>query len=250
MNSTFTRSLFSFALVLILSVSSWSQNEEWSHRPEKFYMSTGGEMIFSWANTTHPTSNEGTVLRWSPVFNFQTLANFDIGRAFGFTGGIAIRNVGYIYDFNNVDGASFKKKFRTYNVGFPVGIKIGNMDGFHIFGGYEFEFPFHYKEKTFDSDGSKIDKFSTWFSDRPQKATQSVFAGFQLGSGTQIKFKYYLNEFNNQDFTTSTPDKYPASGDPNQPYKGLQSDVFYVALSWNISRRNYQHYKSKWTDWD
>ena len=207
-------------------------------------------MIFSWANTTHPTSNEGAVLRWAPVFNFQTLMNYDLGRAFGFIGGIAIRNSGYIYDFNNVDGQQFKKKFRTYNLGIPVGIKIGNMDKYYVFGGYEFELPFHYKEKTFDNDGSKINKFTTWFSDRHQKTMHTFFAGIQMKGGTQIKFKYYLTEFHNQEFKTTTGDKYAPSGDASQPYKGLESNVFYIALAWNISKNNYNHYKSKWEDWD
>jgi len=252
MSSTLTKSLFSIVFALILSLPSWSQSEEWSHRPSKFYASTGGEMIFSWASTTHPTSNEGAVLRWAPVFNFQTLMNYDLGRAFGFTGGIAIRNQGYIYDFNDVDGSQlqFKKKFRTYNLGLPVGIKIGNMDGYHVFGGYEFELPFHYKEKTFDTDGSQIDKFNTWFSDRQQKTMHTFFAGLQMKGGTQIKFKYYLTEFHNRDFTTTTNDNYPPSGDPNQPYKGLTSNVFYIALAWNINKNNYRHYKSQWSDWD
>ncbi len=54
----------------------------------------------------------------------------------------------------------------------------------------------------------------------------------------------------NRNFTTTTDDKYPPSGDPNQPYKGLKSNVFYIALAWNINKNNYRHYKSKWSDWD
>jgi hypothetical protein len=250
MKSTLTKSLFCFVFAFILCGTAWSQDEEWSRRPQKFYMSSGGEMIFSWSNTTHPTSNEGSVLRWAPVFNFQSSINYDLGRAFGLMAGIAVRNQGYIYDFKNVDGARFKKKFRTYNLGIPVGIKIGNMDGIYIFGGYEFELPFHYKEKTFDVDGSKINKFTSWFSDRNQKTMQSLFAGIQMKGGTQIKFKYYLTELHNQNFTTTTEDLYPPSGDPNQPYKSLTSNVFYIALAWNISKKNYRHYKSKWTGWD
>ena len=250
MNTTFTRVLFSVVFALILSGTTWSQDEEWSHRPSKFYFSTGGEMIFSWASTTHPTSNEGSVLRWAPVFNFQSSVNYDVGRFFGFMGGIAIRNQGYIYDFNDVDGVQFKKKFRTYNLGIPVGIKIGNMDGFHFFGGYEFELPFHYKEKTFDNDGAKINKFTSWFSDRNQSTMHALFGGFQTKGGMQIKFKYYLTEFHNQDFATTTEDKYPPSGNLNQPYKGLTSNVFYVAVAWNISKREYSHYRSKFDDWD
>lgn len=208
-------------------------------------------MIFSWSQTEHPTSSEGVVIRWAPVFNFQTLANYDFGNAVGVMGGLAIRNSGYIYKFNNVDGQEFRKKFRTYNLGIPVGLKIGNLNKFFVYGGYEFEFPFHYKEKTFDTDGSKQDKISVWFSDRTENIQQSVFAGFQTKHGFNVKFKYYFTEFHNQDFTQTTPDEYPPSGIATQPYKDLTSNVFYISITTMIDKKNYSYYKSKdWWDWD
>lgn len=248
-----TRLIPFFALMVMLTFDLSAQreermDEEKTSRADKFYFSHGGEMIFSWSQTEHPTSSEGVVLRWSPVFNFQTHANYDLGSAFGLMAGVAIRNIGYIYQFNDVDGRSFRKKFRTYNLGIPLGIKVGNMEKFFIYAGYEFEFPFHYKEKTFDDDRSKINKFSTWFSNRVNQVQQSAFVGFQTKYGINLKFKYYITEFHNQDFTQSTEDLFPPSGNPNVPYTGLKSNIFYVSITTMIDKRQKQYY-SPW-DWD
>lgn len=245
MDSRITRLTLVFLCTLFLSGITYAQDKEWSRSRDNFYVSSGGEMIFSWANTSHPTSTDGTVLRWSPVFNFQSFLNYDFGNAFGIMGGLAIRNVGYIYHFNDVNEVEFRKKFRTYNLGIPVGIKIGNMNGWHIYGGYEFELPFHYKEKTFDEDNSKLNgqTITSWFSDRHQSTMHALYAGIQMKEGMNLKFKYYLTEFHNQGFTTTTGNEYAPSGDPNQPYRGLESNVFYIAITWNLSKKNYHYYK-------
>lgn len=39
------------------------------------------------------------------------------------------------------------------------------MQGMYVYGGYEFEMPFNYKEKRFEND-EKVSKFNTWFSSR------------------------------------------------------------------------------------
>ena len=242
--------LSAFFVLLATGLQAQFEFEE-EEKMDKFYMSHSGEMIFSWSNTTHPFSSEGVVIRWAPVFNFQTYANYDFNNVIGVMGGLAMRNIGYIYQFNNADGQgqSFRKKFRTYNLGIPLGIKLGNIEKFFVYGGYEFEFPFHYKEKTFDDDGGKIEKFSTWFSNRTENVQQAVFAGFQTKGGMNIKFKYYLTEFHNQNFSTSTEDRFPPSGDGNRPYAGVESNVFYVSFAVMIDKRSYSYYRSR-DAWD
>jgi hypothetical protein len=47
-------------------------------------------------------------------------------------------------------------------------------------------------------------------------------AGVQFPRGMNVKFKYYLSEFHNQDYTDSSGIK---------PYSGLNSHVFYVSLN-------------------
>ncbi len=81
------------------------------------------------------------------------MINYDPVRLFGLFSGIGVRNVGYIYDdYTDPDtGDKEKKKFRNYNIGIPLGIKIGNLERLFVYGGYEIEFPLAYKEKTFQN---------------------------------------------------------------------------------------------------
>ena len=92
-----------------------------------------------------------------------------------------------------------------------------------IFGGYEVEFPFHYKEKTFVDE--KKEKFTAWFSNRIEQFQHGVIVGIQFPYGTSIKFKYYFSEYHNQGYTES---------DGYQPYAGLKSNVFYFSLNFNL----------------
>jgi hypothetical protein len=190
----------------------------------KTYVTTGGEMIFSFADITDNGQSAESTLRWAPVFNFQSMYNADLSSHVGLFSGLALRNVGYIYD-NYTDPSNnvvYKKKFRSYNIGIPVGIKIGNLDKMFIYGGYEVEFPFLYKEKTFD-DGDKIDKITGWFSNRQEPIQHGFLVGIQFPYGMNVKFKYYLSEFHNQDYI---------DGAGNKPYAGLNSQVFYFSLSY------------------
>ncbi len=205
------------ALNVLMVVNAFSQYS-------KPYYSVGGEMIFSWADMTDQGQEANSLMRWAPVFNLQSFVNSDMSPHFGIFSGLAIRNVGYIYD-NYRDPVTeniYKKKFRTYNLAIPAGIKIGNLSKMFFYGGYEIEFPFVYKEKTFD-DGDKIDKITGWFSNRTESFQHGVLAGIQFPEGINLKFKYYFSEFHNQDFTDSAG---------NKPYGGLESHVFYFSLSY------------------
>lgn len=140
---------------------------------------------------------------------------------------VGLRNVGYIYDDYRDPVSSAivnKKKFRTYNLAIPVGFKFGNLSKMFFYRGYEIEFPFHYKEKTFD-DGDKIDKITGWFSNRTENFQHGLLAGIQFPEGMNLKFRYYFSEFHNQDFTDSAGVK---------PYAGLKSNVFYIAFCYDM----------------
>lgn len=200
----------------------------------KLYSTTGGEMIFSFATIDNNGDGNGNIMRWSPVFNFQVYGNYDINRSVGFIFGGSIRNVGFIYD---VPGTNTKKKFRNYNIGIPVGIKLGNMNRFFLFGGYEIEFPINYKEKTFINEQKT--KFNVWFSSRVPVYYHTAFVGVQFPYGLTLKFKYYISEFFNQDYTEN---------DGNQPYKGFKANVFYFSLGTSLFKNNkvyVKEYKEK-----
>jgi hypothetical protein len=165
----------------------------------KSYTSAGGEMIFSFANIKDNGNSESSNLRWSPVFNFQMYRNHDFNNFFGVFYGMGVRNVGFIYETPNSDTMH---KYRTYNLGVPVGIKLGSLKSTFFFGGYEIETPFHYKEKLFINDSKKeVDGY--WFNHRYVSAiNHSVFAGINFKGGFSLKFKYYMNNFFNKAIST------------------------------------------------
>lgn len=204
----------------------------------KWYATSGGEMIFSFATIDNNGVVGGNIIRWSPVFNIQVFGNADFNEHIGLLFGGAIRNVGFIYDVPGTDesGNSVKMKYRNYNFALPVGLKIGNLSKVFLFGGYEIEFPFHYRERTFINNVRQDNIISTWFSQRTPAFYNSFFAGVQFPGGVSLKFKYYTSEFFNQDFTESNG---------NQPYKGFKANVWYLSLSFNLFRNSSFYYKSE-----
>ena len=222
-------------LVIILSLSLFTANAQ-THT----YISSSGEMIFSFAKIKSAGADKSSNLRWSPVFNGQSLVNIDITQHFGIFGGLAYRNVGFIYE----PTSDTLKKFRTYNLGIPVGIKIGNLKGTFLFGGYEFEIPFAYKEKTFVNDDKKTVE-TAWFSPKVNPYTQALFAGINFKRGMSVKFKYYIDNFFNSGYSEK-------SGFVNiKPYANFTANVFYISLSWNAFKdlKSYEkkkyHFKKK-----
>jgi hypothetical protein len=198
----------------------FSQSKE---NKSKAYVTSGGELIFSFANVEQDGNSESSTMRFSPVFNLQVMLNQDMSKNFGLFTGLAVRNVGYITS-DYIDPSNslvYKKKFRTYNLGIPLGFKAGNLDKIFFYGGYDVELAFSYKEKTYDG-GDKIDKITGWFSDRNELFQHGFFAGLQFPRGLNLKFKYYLSEFHNRDYTNNAGIK---------PYAGLKTNIFYISLS-------------------
>lgn len=217
MKNIFTLIIF----IIFITISGYSQT--------KPYFTSGGEMIFSFASIDDNGKDGSSVMRWAPVLNIQSMLNVDMSENFGIFTGLAIRNVGYIYDgytinseIRGIDEGEFtyKKKFRSYNLAVPAGIKIGKLDKMFLYAGYEVELPFLYKEKTFDG-GDKIDKITGWFSPRQELFQHGFLVGIQFPYGLNLKFKYYVSEFHNQGYT---------DGAGNKPYAGLESHVFYFSL--------------------
>lgn len=195
------------------------------------YVTTGSEWIFSFGGT----NSDGPV-RFSPVVNFQVMVNKDLNEKFGVFTGFALRNVGFIWDDPN--NVNYRYKFRTYSIGLPVGIKIGNMNGAFVYGGYEIEMPINYKQKLF-IDEKKVDKFNVWFSNRVPNFHHTVFAGFQFYRGMNLKFKYYLTNFHNRDFVANDL----VNGGTFKPYENLDSNIFYISLNFSLFRNKEFYYK-------
>ncbi len=206
----------------------------------KVYGSFASEMIFSFATIDNVDDegnhyDQGNIMRWAPFLNLQGMLNVDFHNTFGlFTGG-AIRNVGFIYE-NPLDENNTKFKYRTYNFGIPVGIKIGKLDKFCVFGGYEIEFPFVYKEKQFVNEEKEV-KDVIWFSDKVEPVQHSVLAGIQFPYGAVLKFKYYLTNFHNRDYVAMV------DGVETMPYD-FKSNIFYFSICWNLFT-NWKEYDTK-----
>ena len=208
--------IFTLSIALLSAISTFAQSD--------FYVTSGGEMIFSFATIDNNGNATGNIMRWSPVFNFHGHGNYDFNKNIGLIFGLGIRNVGFIY---NEPGTGIKKKYRNYNIGIPVGVKLGNLGKVFVYGGYEIEFPINYKEKTFINEQKT--KFNVWFSKRVPAYYHSAFFGVQFPYGLSLKFKYYISEFFNQDYTEN---------DGNQPYKGFEANVFYFSLTTSLFRDN------------
>ena len=190
------------------------------------YTTTGGEWIFSWADAKQSSLDVDIITRFSPVINIQSQVHLDKTDKFGFFTGLNLRNIGFIWDDPIVPSTRYKA--RAYTVGIPVGFKVGNMTGVYLFGGYELELPFNYKEKIFVNE-DKEDKEVYWFSNRIPGLYQSLFVGIQTPYGTQLKFKYYMTNFFNKDYTAND-----GQGGTFKPYAGFDANVFYVSLSFQI----------------
>src|SRR5210317_2086723 len=113
----------------------------------QFYTTAGAEMIFSFASVSQNGTERDSRMRWSPVFNFGVHGHYDMSKSFGLFTGLKIRNIGFIYQ--NADNKKVIQ--RTYSLAIPFAIKLGNLEKFFFYGGYQFELPFHYKYKTWDS---------------------------------------------------------------------------------------------------
>lgn len=190
----------------------------------QYYTTAGAEMIFSWSTVQEFGAERETRMRWSPVFNFGVHFHYDFSKSIGVFSGIKVRNIGFIYQ--TVENKKVIQ--RSYNMGIPIALKIGNLDKFFVYAGYQFELPFHYKYKTWDSSdrsGAKT-KFTNWFSDATPSVMHTIIGGVQFYRGLNIKFEWYLDNFINPDYVRNGV----------QINEGLEVQVFSLSLAANMFR--------------
>jgi hypothetical protein len=219
---------------------------------QRIYHSNGGEIIFSGADVNYSGVNVNTNIRFTLFFHSQHHINLDLTNNIGVFTGLGIRNVGLITEdlYQNVGfldittahpdyNRDTKIKRRSYSLGFPVGLKLGSFSKhFFLFGGYEWEWMFHYKQKLF-IDGEKH-KFKEWASDRVNPWVPSVFGGIQFPQGFRLKFKYYMKDFLNPDFTGTDFGE-------QVDYSQFQSTgMWYVSMAFFINKKQIQ----KWMGGD
>ncbi len=147
------------------------------------------------SNTTYST------LRFSYIINFGLTFNYNFNRHVGVYTGIDMKNIGFIEKLSS----GMTRKQRTYNLGVPVGIKIGNMADRrgYIFLGGGIDAPFNYRQKSFVNRSQKT-KYNEWFSDATPAIMPYVFAGVAIPRGVSVKFQYYPNNYVNPDYTRNS----------------------------------------------
>jgi len=215
------------SLILFLVLSIIFITDANAQKKSSTYFTSGGELIFSFASIDNKGDDGGNVMRFTGFLHLQGLLNHDFNNTLGIFTGLAIRNVGFIY--NNWE-TGLKKKYRTYNLGIPFGFKLGAMNRTHMYAGYEIEFPTNYKEKTFNNE-RKDDKFNIWFTSRVPTIYNTVFVGIQFRYGINLKFKYYLTNFFDQSYSEINND-----GIKEQPFKDIDVRIFYFFLNINLFR--------------
>ena len=211
-------------------------------RPEvKIYSTSGGELIFSFADVENSGGSISANPRFTGFFHIGEFWHFEFTNNFGLMAGFALRNIGMITKDDGIltqehvglfdENDDVKIKRRSYSFGVPLALKLGNFNRrAFVFAGAEAELMFHYKEKLF-LNGKKEDKFNEWFSDRTNLINPSVFGGIQFPGGVNLKFKYYLLDFLNPDYTQTI------NGDRVRLYDGLTSNIFYISLSVNLRNK-------------
>jgi hypothetical protein len=217
-------------------------------------------MIFSWGdlqytdafqNAYPEASIQKMPVRFTTFFHVQQFWNLDLNNNIGFFTGIGLRNIGIIsneYLPTEINYASetpyagdyFQSKIirRTFSLGVPLAFKVGSFkDNLHIYAGGEMEWSFHMKEKYWKNNtrtGGKS-KNTEWFPNQITTLLPSAFVGLQLPKGVNIKFKYYLENFLNQDYKG-----YTANSTTNQDQivsdltRYESSNIYYISLSFHF----------------
>lgn len=223
---------------------------------QNIYPVTSGEFLFS-SGTTEFTDaymqqfpeakTMGNPMRFTVGFNITQYWHFDFNTHFGLYTGLGIKNVGLISDEMLYDGSPgiesvqpYKIIRRLYTGGIPLAVKFGAFDKhLYIFGGAEFEFGIHYKEKywnSHDRSGSKT-KTTKWFAGQTEGFLPSAIVGMQFPRGVNLKFKYYLNDFLNHDYANTN-----FVSDLTR-YK--TSQIWYLSLSWQFNTYDILDFNSK-----
>ncbi len=203
-----------------------------SQAQRAYYGSTEICINFSLADIDAGTANVDNILRFAPVLNIAAHLNLDLSSAFGFTLGMGIENSGFVAGLPDEE-KNVRMKYRTYNLGFPVGFKFGDLnqeDPMFFFGGYEAAFPINYKEKKLVN-GDREDITTSWFTDRTPTLVHSLFAGIQFRNGISLKAKYGLSNFFNQDYTEYEDDPVTSERIPVKPFENIEVHVITVSIS-------------------
>ena len=103
---------------------------------------------------------------------------------------------------------------------FTVKLKSSSKQRLNLFCRFTIE-----KEKTYDG-GDRIDRITGWSAAGRNYFSMVSLFGIQFPYEVSLKFKYYLSEFHNHDYTNNAGVK---------PYAGLKSNIYYSRLAFFFS---------------
>jgi hypothetical protein len=218
-------------VVIIIAISTLPGNTQ------KVYHALGWEMLFQWADVELAGSNVvSRPVRFTGFFHLGSYTHLDFNNNIGMYTGLALRNVGFIYD----EDIPQKTIRRSYTLGLPVAIKVGSFkDHLYFFGGGEYELLFLYKGKRWMSNersGPRI-KETAWFSNKTERFVPSVFLGVQFPGGINLKFKKYFGDFLNKNYVG------PDFGQQNISFENYrQLNLYYISLSWQFRTNKEKNY--------
>lgn len=207
-------------------------------RAQGFDTQTSGEIIFSFADVQKNALSVDDKLRFSMFYHHNQYFHYDFTNNIGLVSGVHLRNVGFITQNEIIDGNTYSMvKRRSYTAGLSAALKLGSFrHNSFVYGGAEYEWLFHYKEKWFEGD-EKVAKITDWFSDRTRTFVPSFFVGIQFPRGINLKFKYYMDDIMNHNFR---------DGSGNQPYQFLDSQLFYISFTKMFRFSDFKDFD----DWD
>ncbi len=216
------KKLSTFTIILLLVTTCFAQ---------KKYYRTSGEYIFSFSNVSKNNVTIDSKMRFSFFFHLGEYFNYDFNNKIGLYSGLGIRNIGII---TNEEDILIKR--RSYSAGIPIAFKFGtfNKNSF-IYAGSEYEYLFHYKEKSYTDEGKITHK--KWGSNITNTFLPSVFAGIQFKRGINFKFKYYLDNFLNSQYTEKE------NNIVIKPFKNLKTQIFYISITFNLNKYKFDNLK-------
>lgn len=226
--------LFSTLLLSTLTgMSSYAQNETTIPKPKgKLYLTTNFDsyLLSTSMLTNDRIDNKFTTPRFTVFPHLGFNANYDFSSKVGIQFGLSLKNLGFIEKYNNPDSTVIR---RTYNVGIPVALKFGNLEGnnTYFFVGGGVDVPIHYKEKGFIKRNNKT-KTNEWFSDRTEKVLPYMFVGARFNPGVVVKLQYYPTNYMNQDYTQVEMTN--AGLMEVQPYKNYKVSTVLLTLGFDI----------------
>lgn len=196
------------------------------HPIKEFYVATGGELIFSFADVRVDSMSVENKLRFSLFPHIQQQYHFNFGKAIGFYTGISLINVGFKNEYVLSDNTTrFELRQRSLSFGVPLALKLGDMEnGNYIAIGASAEIMTQYKYKFYFKD-TKV-KNTHWFPDQVNLFNPSVFIDLRNKTGGYIRFKYYLDNF-----LTPMISNFSVPGDSEIiSILPTQSTLFYISI--------------------